>query len=73
MSTVSSIPGGGHVTKYHYDPLLGNRDSTLAPGGRFTKVAFDGHGRVQTQKANDEPQREVVYDAIIACARCMTE
>lgn len=60
----SLVDAGGHVTKYHYDPLFGNRDSTLAPGSRFTKVTFDGYGRVQTQKSNDEPQRQVVYDAI---------
>lgn len=59
----SLIDPGGHVTKYHYDPVFGNLDSTLAPGNRFTKLAFDGSGRVQTQRSNDEPQRQVVYDA----------
>lgn len=60
----SVIDPGGHVTKYHYDPVFGNLDSTLAPGGRHTKVTFDGYGRLQTQRANDEPQRSVVYDAL---------
>jgi RHS repeat-associated protein len=60
----SVVDPGGHVTKHHYDPLFGNLDSTLAPGGRFTKATFDGYGRLQTQRANDEPTRTVVYDAI---------
>lgn len=60
----SVVDPGGHVMKYHYDPLFGNLDSTLAPGGRYTKATFDGHGRLQTQRANDEPTRTVVYDAI---------
>jgi RHS repeat-associated protein len=53
-----------HVTSYHYDAVFGNLDSTLAPGGRFTKVTFDTVGRLKTQQSNDEPQRQVVYDAV---------
>ena len=54
----------GHVTSYHYDAVFGNLDSTVAPGGRYTKVTFDTVGRVKTQQSNDEPQRQVVYDAL---------
>lgn len=60
----SIVDAGGHVTRYHYHPQLGNLDSTLAPGNRFTKLSFDGYGRLQTQTSNDEPQRSVVYDAL---------
>ena len=48
----------------HYDAVSGNLDSTLAPGNRFTKLTFDGYGRVVRQQSNDEPQRQVVYDAL---------
>lgn len=60
----SIVDAGGHATHYHYHSHFGNLDSTLAPGNRFTKVGFDGYGRVQTQASNDEPQRTVVYDAL---------
>ena len=54
----------GHVTRYHYDGIFGNLDSTLAPGNRFTKVLFDGYGRDTAQQSNNEPQRRVHYDVM---------
>jgi RHS repeat-associated protein len=54
----------GHTTSFHYDTVSGNLDSTLAPGNRFTKSTFDGHGRLKTQQSNNEPQRVVTYDTL---------
>jgi RHS repeat-associated protein len=54
----------GHTTTFHYDALFGNLDSTLAPGNRYTKLYFDGYGRDSTQQSNNEPQRQITYDAL---------
>ena len=54
----------GHTTIFHYDPVTGNLDSTLSPGSRFTKIAFDAYGRMTTQQSNNEPLRRVVYDSV---------
>lgn len=60
----SQRDAAGHTTYMHYDAVFGNLDSTLAPGNRFTKLTFDGYGRVQTQQSNDEPLRQVAYDSL---------
>lgn len=54
----------GHTTFFYYDAVFGNLDSTVAPGGRYTKVVFDGYGRPQTRRTNDEPAHQTSYDLL---------
>lgn len=53
-----------HVTRFTYDAITGNPDSTISPGNRFTKIGYDAYGRVITQQSNNEPLRRVVYDSV---------
>lgn len=54
----------GHVTRFTYDAVTGNLDSTISPGNRFTKFTYDAYGRMSTQQSNDEPARSVAYDSV---------
>ena len=42
---LSSKDNAGHLSKYFYNGRLGNLDSTVAPGGQYTKVVYDTAGR----------------------------
>lgn len=54
----------GHVTRFTYDPVTGNPESTIRPGNRFTHLTYDAYGRLSTQQSNDEPARVVSYDSV---------
>lgn len=53
-----------HVTKFTYDAVTGNIDSTVAPGLRFTHRTYDAYGRLSTQQSNNEPARQIAYDSV---------
>lgn len=53
-----------HVTRFSYDAVTGNLDSTVAPGLRFTHRTYDAYGRLSTQQSNNEPARQIVYDSV---------
>jgi RHS repeat-associated protein len=50
--------------RYHYDGTFGNRDSVLAPGGRFSRVRFDQYGRDSVSQVQHEAWRRVIYDVL---------
>lgn len=54
----------GHVTRFTYDAVTGNPDSTISPGNRFTHLTYDAYGRLSTQQSNNEPARQVAYDSL---------
>ncbi|NUP57088.1 MAG: RHS repeat-associated core domain-containing protein [Gemmatimonadaceae bacterium] len=53
-----------HVTRFSYDAVTGNLDSTVAPGNRFTHRTYDAYGRLSTQQSNNEPARQIAYDSV---------
>lgn len=54
----------GQVTQYHYEAILGNQDSLLAPAGRFSRTRFDSKGRDSLMQANGFPWQLVTYDVM---------
>jgi RHS repeat-associated protein len=53
----------GHKTRYHYDAVFGNTDSTLSAAGQWTKVLMDGYGRDSAVMASAKHDTvRTVYD-----------
>jgi len=52
----------GHLSKYFYNGRYGNLDSTVAPGGQYTKVVYDTAGRDSLHWMSGAP-RPVPYSA----------
>jgi len=52
------------TTSFHYETFFGNKDSTLAPGNRFTRARFDGCGRDTASNANTVPWSRTLYDVM---------
>jgi RHS repeat-associated protein len=42
---LTATDNAGHIGKAFYNGRFGNRDSTVAPGGQYTKTIFDALGR----------------------------
>ncbi|MFN2400300.1 MAG: RHS repeat-associated core domain-containing protein, partial [Gemmatimonadaceae bacterium] len=54
----------GHRTTFRYDAIFGNLDSTLAPGGSYTKLIFDRFGRDSVVRSTSRVARGIAYDAV---------
>lgn len=54
----------GHTTTLSYDTRLGNLDSVVAPGSRWSRTVFDQYGRDSLQSANGLAGDTMVYDIL---------
>lgn len=53
-----------HATRFAYELLTGNLDSTVMPGGRVVVRQLDAYGRESVTWANGQPHATTVYDLV---------